>query len=240
MTDPANTARDKALQRFFDLVSGRLIVSVQAYPGEPLRDPATIARMCQAVVAGGAAAVRVQGLADVQYARSAVEVPVIGLWKSGSEPVSITPTPSHAVAVGLAGAHVVALDATGRQRPDGSTVSEAIRRVHEQTDSLVMADCGCLDDAVAAVEAGADMVGTTLAGYSGVRAMTEGPDWELVEQIAAADLGVPLIAEGRYRTGKDAARALGAGADSVVIGTAITHPTSITRWMSAEMTGARP
>ncbi len=66
---------------------------------------------------GGAAAVRVQGLADIQFTRAAVEVPVIGLWKDGHDGVFITPTLRHALAVANAGAHVVALDGTRRAAP---------------------------------------------------------------------------------------------------------------------------
>ncbi|MDN5812903.1 MAG: N-acetylmannosamine-6-phosphate 2-epimerase, partial [Micrococcaceae bacterium] len=81
---------------FLSTVHGRLIVSAQAYPGEPLRNPQAMAQMAASAVAGGAAAVRVQGLADIQFTRSAVEVPVIGLWKDGTTGVFITPTAHHA------------------------------------------------------------------------------------------------------------------------------------------------
>ncbi|WP_443095752.1 N-acetylmannosamine-6-phosphate 2-epimerase [Rothia koreensis] len=209
---------------------GRLVVSAQAYPGEPMRDPRTMAQVAQSAVLGGAAAVRVQGLADIQHARSAVEVPVIGLFKDGHEGVFITPTLHHALAVAQAGAHIVALDGTRRDRPDGRSLSETIAVIHEKTGAMVMADCGSLDDALAAVDAGADVLGTTLAGYTVERPKTDGPDLELIEQIAAEDTGRMLIAEGRIHTPAQAASALSAGADSVVVGTAITHPTSITSW----------
>lgn len=209
---------------------GRLVVSVQAYPGEPMRDPRTMAQVAQSAVLGGAAAVRVQGLADIQHARSAVEVPVIGLFKDGHEGVFITPTLHHALAVAQAGAHIVALDGTRRDRPDGRSLRETIAVIHEKTGAMVMADCGSLDDALAAVDAGADVLGTTLAGYTVERPKTDGPDLELIEQIAAEDTGRMLIAEGRIHTPAQAASALSAGADSVVVGTAVTHPTSITSW----------
>ncbi|MFP5311442.1 MAG: N-acetylmannosamine-6-phosphate 2-epimerase, partial [Actinomycetes bacterium] len=82
---------------------GKLIVSCQAYPGEPMRDPRTTAQVAASAVTGGAAAIRVQGLVDVQFTRSAVEVPVIGLWKDGHDGVFITPTLRHALAVANAG-----------------------------------------------------------------------------------------------------------------------------------------
>ncbi|WP_431814290.1 N-acetylmannosamine-6-phosphate 2-epimerase [Kocuria sp. cx-455] len=211
-------------------LAGRLIVSAQAYPGEPMRDPRTMSQVAASAVRGGAAAVRVQGISDIHAVRSAVEMPVIGLWKDGDSGVYITPTYQHAYAVALAGAHVVAIDGTRRSRPDGLSLEETIARLHGETNALVMADCGSLDDALAASDAGADLVGTTLAGYTGERPKTDGPDLALLEAMRQADIGVPIIAEGRIHTPTQAAAAMGAGAHSVVVGTAITHPTTITSW----------
>ncbi|MFP4311119.1 MAG: hypothetical protein ACLFS9_03950 [Nitriliruptoraceae bacterium] len=45
----------------------------------------------------------------------------------------------------------------------------------------------------------------------------------------AAELPVPVIAEGRYRTAEQVRAALAAGAWAVVVGTAITRPQIITR-----------
>lgn len=222
-------------QELTDLISGQLIVSAQAYPGEPMRDPRTTAQVAASAVLGGAAAVRVQGLADVQFTRTAVEVPVIGLWKDGHDGIFITPTLHHALAVAQAGAHIVALDGTLRNRPDGLSLAEVIRGVHEGSNALVMADCDSLESALAAAEAGADFIGTTLAGYTGARPKTEGPDLELLEAIASRDLGRPLIAEGRVHTPAQAKAALDAGAHAVVVGTAITHPISITGWFKDAM-----
>ena len=220
-----------------EALRGRLIVSAQAYPGEPMRDPRTMAQVAASAVIGGAAAVRVQGLGDIQATRSAVDVPVIGLWKDGKDGVVITPTYQHAYAVALAGSHIVALDGTRRERPDGLSLAETVERLHEQTNALVMADCGSLDDAKAAADAGADIVGTTLAGYSGERPATEGPDLELISAIRAAELPALLVAEGRIHTPLHATAAREAGADSVVVGTAITHPATITSWFTEAVEG---
>ena len=216
---------------------GKLIVSAQAYPGEPMRLPQTMAQVAASAVVGGAAAVRVQGLADIQFTRSAVEVPVIGLFKDGHEGVFITPTVHHALAVAQAGAHIVALDGTRRERPDGKSLEQTIRAVHQDSGALVMADCGSLGDALAAAEAGADLIGTTLAGYTGERAKTEGPDLELISQIAGAGLDRPLVAEGRIHTPAQARAAVDAGAFAVVVGTAITHPATITSWFGDALRG---
>ncbi|MGO4237210.1 N-acetylmannosamine-6-phosphate 2-epimerase [Pseudarthrobacter sp. YAF2] len=211
---------------------GRLIVSCQAYPGEPMRDPRTTAQVTASAVLGGAAAVRVQGLADIQHTRSAVEVPVIGLWKDGHDGVFITPTLRHALAVASAGAHVVAVDGTRRDRPDGLTLAQTVTGIRKESHALVMADCASLEDAAAAVDAGADLIGTTLAGYTGGRPKTQGPDLALLADIAAAGFGAPLIAEGRIHSPAQARQALDAGAFAVVVGTAITHPATITGWFA--------
>lgn len=210
--------------------AGRLVVSCQAYPGEPMRIPAVMAAVAQAVVEGGAAAVRVQGLEDVRATADAVDVPVIGLWKDGDEGVYITPTLRHARAVAEAGADVVAVDATLRPRPDGSSVPDLVRLLHEECGVLVMADCDDLASAVAAAEAGADVIGTTLAGYTDARARTEGPDLELLRAVVRELPDHAVAAEGRIHTHAHARAALEAGAHTVCVGTAITHPTSLTRW----------
>lgn len=213
-----------------------LIVSCQAYPGEAMRDPRTMAQVAAAAVAGGAAAVRVQGVEDIRRTAAAVAVPVIGLIKDGSDGVFITPTLEHAVRVADAGAQIIALDGTRRTRPDRLSLQQTISRLRMHADVLVMADCGCLEDAVAAADAGADLIGTTLAGYTESRPRTTGPDLDLIEQIAAS-VDLPLIAEGRIHTPDQAADALSRGAHAVCVGTAITHPSTITSWFVQAMRG---
>lgn len=224
-------------QLIIEALAGRLIVSAQAYPGEPMRDSRTMAQVAASAVRGGAAAVRVQGIADIQAVRAAVELPVIGLWKDGNAGVYITPTYQHAYAVALAGAHVVALDGTRRPRPDGLSLGQTITQIHENTNALVMADCGSLDDALAAAEAGADLLGTTLAGYTEERPETTGPDIDLLQAMIEADLRIPIIAEGRVHTPLQALDAVRAGAHAVVVGTAITHPATITSWFVGALEG---
>ncbi|MGN6203745.1 N-acetylmannosamine-6-phosphate 2-epimerase [Humibacter sp.] len=226
-------------QRSADLLErlrSRLVVSCQAYPGEPLRTPEAMLGMALAAERGGAAGIRAQGLDDIRLIASQVRLPVIGLLKVSGGDVFITPTLDDALAVVEAGSDVVAIDGTRRPRPDGRTLAETIAALHEQTDALVMADCGSADDALAAQDAGADIVGTTLAGYTGEREKTHGPDLDLIAALAPR-LRVPLVAEGRIHTPADARAALDAGAFSVVVGTAITHPTTITSWFVDALEG---
>ena len=221
-----------------EAIRGRLVVSCQAYPGEPMLDPRTMSQVAQSAVIGGAVAIRAKGLDDLRALRAAVDVPIIGLVKVGKEGVFITPTLADCVEVAETGCEVVAIDGTRRPRPDGLSLAETIARLKERfPEVLVMADCGSAADAVAAQEAGADLIGTTLVGYSGERPKTDGPDWEAVdEMLAVADR--PLIVEGRLHTPADAAEAMRRGAWSVVVGTAITHPATITRWFSDAVAAA--
>ncbi|MFJ4045724.1 N-acetylmannosamine-6-phosphate 2-epimerase [Microbacterium sp. NPDC089987] len=226
--------------RFTDVperLAGRLVVSCQAYPGEAMRDPRTMSQVAQAAIVGGAAGIRVQGIADIR-AVADLDVPIVGLWKDGDDDVFITPTLDHARAVVDAGADIVAIDGTRRARPDGLTLAETIRGIRVHGDVLIMADCGSLDDAIAAEAAGADFLGTTLSGYTGERAKTDGPDLELISLISEA-CERPVIAEGRLHTPAQAAAAISAGAFAVCVGTAITHPSTITSWFAGAVDAAR-
>ena len=93
-----------------------------------------------------------------------------------------------------------------------------------------MADCGSFADACMAVEAGSDIISTTLSGYTGEREKTYGPDFELLQQMIDAFPDVPVLCEGRIHTPEHLARVMSMGAWSAVVGTAITHPTTITSW----------
>jgi N-acylglucosamine-6-phosphate 2-epimerase len=231
--DPA--ARTTA--RTLGQLRGGLVVSCQARPGEPLHGPAHMVAMALSVLGGGAVGLRVEGLADVQAVSAVVDVPVIGLCKVGHEGVYITPTVADAVAVARAGADVVAVDATDRPRPDGSTLAEVVRAVHDE-GRLLLADVATCAEGVAAVAAGADAVSTTLAGYTGPGEVPEGPDLELVSALSRA-VAVPVLAEGRIRTPAEASDALARGAWAVVVGSAITRPGTIAAGFSGALAAGR-
>ncbi|MFH8729040.1 N-acetylmannosamine-6-phosphate 2-epimerase [Streptomyces termitum] len=218
---------------------GTLIVSCQAYPGEPMRDPDTMRRVALAARDGGAAGIRAQGLDDLRAVRGALDLPLIGLWKDGTEGVYITPTARHALAVLDAGADVVALDATGRPRPDGRPLAASIDAVRA-AGGLVMADVSTYEEGVRAAALGAHLVGTTLSGYTPATydRKAAGPDLDLVARLAGT-LDVPVVAEGRIHTPAQAAEALERGAHAVVVGTAITHPTTLTGWFAAAVAAGR-
>ena len=218
---------------------GRLVVSCQAPRGGPLDKPSFIAALASSAVIGGAGAVRISGLANIRAVRRAVDVPLIGLVKRPTDhsPVYITPTIDDAVRVADAGADLVALDATDRTRPDGRSAQEAVA-VLVAMGLVVVADVDDLESGVAAGDAGARFVATTLAGYT-TRRVPARPDVDLVAELAVRT-GRPVIAEGRYRSLGQVRAAFRAGAHAVVIGNAITNPTAMTaRFVAATPGSAR-
>lgn len=234
----ANAKGHSVTTNIIQSLHGGLVVSCQAYPGEPMRHPLIMTAMAQAAIEGGAVGIRAQGLDDLRSIRKAVAVPLIGLVKVGADGVFITPTVADCVNVAQTGAEIVALDGTIRERPDGSTLADCFDAIHAN-GALVMADCGSAADAAASVAAGADVLGTTLSGYTGERPRTQGPDFAFLSELIE-NHDIPVLAEGRIRTPDEAARCLELGAFAVVVGTAITHPTSITRRFAHALAGHEP
>lgn len=200
-----------------------LIVSCQAPAGSPMHEPSVIAAMATAAVNQGAIAVRIESPAHVEAVRSRVSVPIIGLWKQqipGFE-VYITPQFHHAQTIAQAGADLIAIDATLRPRPDGETLERLIARIHTELGMPVMADVDTLEAAIAAEKAGADVVGTTLYGYTEATHDRTPPGFDLLSALVKT-LQVPVICEGGVASAQAARQAIDLGAAAVVVGTAIT------------------
>ena len=213
-------------------IRGKLIVSCQATEGEIFRDPQLIARFAAAAVMGGAAAIRANGPADVRAIRGITRVPIIGIHKVQHHDgmVLITPTFESAKALVEAGANMVALDCTSRGQ--GSGALDRIREIRHRLNVPVLADVAEIDEATAAVQAGADFVLSTLRGYTEETNYVQDFDPYFIQDLVRAS-GVPVIAEGRIASPEQARQAVAAGALAVVVGTAITRPSDITRGFSA-------
>ncbi|HEV3153886.1 MAG TPA: N-acetylmannosamine-6-phosphate 2-epimerase [Candidatus Baltobacteraceae bacterium] len=205
-----------------------LIVSVQARSGSPLDDPAVLSSLALSAQENGAAGVRMQGVQNIRAARVRLSVPIVGIVKreyAEFEPY-ITPTLREVREVLECGAEIVAFDATARPRPEGLTVAELIAEIH-RGGALAMADCALPSDAVAAVAAGADIAATTLCGYTKETRGVPLPALELVS--ALRQLQTFVICEGGIHSPESASAAMRAGADAVVVGTAITDTGWIVR-----------
>jgi putative N-acetylmannosamine-6-phosphate epimerase len=210
--------------KILEQIRGGLILSCQARPGNPLRGSEHMAAMAAAAELGGAVAIRADGPDDIAAIKRRIHIPVIGIYKTEPSPEFpyITPDFAHAEAIAKLGVEIIALDATIRPRPDGTDVNELIARVKNELGVLVMADIATFEEGVAAAKAGADIVATTLSGYTLQSKMTKGPDYELIHRLKAA-IDTPIIAEGRFTTPEHLAEGCKAGAHAVVIGKAITN-----------------
>lgn len=207
-------------------LAGKLVVSCQADAGKPLDGESHILALAQSVLLGGAAGIRIQGVRNVRAVRAAVSVPIIGIVKSiqPDSPVYITSRVQEVEALADAGADIIAFDATDRPRPE--TVPALCQAIHAR-GLPAMADISTLPEAEAALAADADVVGTTLAGYTDHSRQIDGPDFVLMQDLATR--GLPFVAEGRIWTPEEAQRAFEIGAQFVVVGSAITRPDVITR-----------
>ena len=217
-----------------DALRGGLIVSCQPVAGGPMDRTDIISAFGLAAIQGGAVALRVEGHKNVHAMRKSTQTPLIGLVKRDlqSSPVRITPLMTDVEALIEAGADIIAFDATDRPRPE--PIRDLLDTVH-RGGKLAMADCSSLDDGQRALDLGADLIGTTLSGYVGDKE-PESPDLTLVSALAA--FSPNIIAEGRYRTPEQAARAMRHGALAVVVGSAITRTEHVTSWFCDAVTTA--
>lgn len=225
------------LWTLIDHLHAGLIVSCQALPAEPLFGADHMAAMARAAVSSGAVAIRANSPVDIAAIRLVVDVPIIGLFKidlPGYE-VRITPTLEAALLAAAAGADLLAIDATCRPHPLES-LPEMIAQIHSRTGLPVLADVSTLQEGLEAVDCGAQFVSTTLSGYTDYSPGQAGPDFLLLKQLVAAlaPRNIPVIAEGRISTPKQAAQALALGAHAVVVGAAITRP----QWITARFVDA--
>lgn len=214
-------------------LKGKLIVSCQALPEEPLHSSFIMGRMALAAKEGGAAGIRANTREDIHEIQSQVDLPVIGIVKQNYEgcDVYITPTMKEVDQLMEVKPEIIALDATEAERPGGLTLDEFFRQIKEKyPDQLWMADCSTVEEALHADQLGFDFIGTTLVGYTKQSRdlKIEENDFEVLRKILD-QVKHPVIAEGNVNTPEKAKRVLELGAYSVVVGSAITRPQLIAK-----------
>lgn len=203
-----------------------LIVSCQPVPASAMDKPMIVAAMASAALDGGAVALRIEGIRNIQAVREVTDAPIIGIVKRDlpDSDVRITPWLEDVDELSAAGATVIAFDVTQRTRP---VPVEALYQHARASGCLTMADASTREDGLLAHQLGIDFIGTTLAGYTQLPVPSE-PDIALVRQLAQA--GCRVIAEGRYNSPELAAMAISAGAYAVTVGSAITRIEHICGW----------
>ena len=218
---------------------GRLIVSCQALPEEPLHSSFIMGRMALAACQGGAAGIRANTREDILEIKSQVDLPVIGIVKRDYEGSDVYITPTIAEVDELARLksmtpEIIAVDATGRLRPGGVTLPDFYRQIRKKyPGQLLMADCSTVEEALFADRLGFDFIGTTMVGYTpeSRHLKIEDNDFEILREIVAKARH-QVIAEGNIDTPAKARRVIELGAYCVVVGSVITRPQFITKRFS--------
>lgn len=227
------------MNRKVENLKGKLIVSCQALPHEPLHSSFIMGRMALAAKEGGAMGIRANTKEDIKEIQSQVDLPIIGIVKRDYEDseVYITPTMKEIEELMEVKPEIIAIDATTAKRPGGKSLDEFFREVKERyPEQLFMADCSTVEEALHADALGFDFIGTTMVGYTpqskGDR--IEENDFEILRTIVAG-VKHKVIAEGNINTPQKARRVLELGAYSVVVGSIITRPQLITKSFVEEM-----
>lgn len=217
-----------------DFLKGKIIVSSQAMPGEPLYDEKCMTAMITSVVNGGAKALRLAGARDIKNAKREFNIPIIGLTKPDKLPenwreiVYITPTTKEVQELINADADIIAFDGTSRPRPNNCKLEDIIKLIHS-SGKLAMADISTKEEGINCANLGADIISTTLSGYTKESGYAgEEPDYMLLEELVKT-INKPVFLEGRIWEPKQVKKAFELGAHSVVIGSAITRPQLITK-----------
>lgn len=214
-------------------MKGKLIVSCQALPEEPLHSSFIMGRMALAAKEGGAFGIRANTKEDIREIQSQVDLPIIGIVKRDYEDSSIyiTPTEKEVNELMEVQPEIIAVDATARLRPGGLSLADFFSSMKEKyPNQLWMADCSTVEEALYADSLGFDFIGTTMVGYTpqskGLR--IEADDFMILRQIISKSKH-PVIAEGNIDTPEKAKRVIELGAFCVVVGSIITRPQLITR-----------
>lgn len=216
-----------------EALRGKLIVSCQALPHEPLHSSFIMGRMALAAKEGGAAGIRANTKEDIAEIQTQVDLPVIGIVKRDYDncEVYITPTMKEIDELMEVKPEIIAVDATGRLRPDGVTLEDFYHRVRAAyPEQMLMADCSTVEEALYADKLGFDFIGTTMVGYT---KQSEGnkieeDDFAILREIIEK-CEHKVIAEGNINTPEKAKRVIELGAFSVVVGSIITRPQLITK-----------
>lgn len=215
--------------RILSAIKAKLIVSCQASKGDPLNDLDTLCRLAASVLRGNPGGLRAEGPQCVAAFRQLTSLPIIGLVKMHDSlgDVYITPSCATARSVSDAGADIIALDCTRRRLSESEPWPQLIAKIHSELGRVVCADIATLDDAQLAEAAGADIVATTLRGYTADTKHVLAVDWPFAEALVSK-LSVPVILEGHVTSPDEVRRALKLGVHAVVVGSAITRPQTIT------------
>ena len=141
----------------------------------------------------------------------------------------ITPTLKEVISLVDAGADIIAFDGTMRPREGGCTLKEIIKYI-KINKRVSMADISTVEEGVNAANLGANILSTTLSGYTkeSCEVSQDEPDFNLLSELIK-ETDKPVVLEGRIWEPWQVDKAFELGAHCVVIGSAITRPQLITK-----------
>ena len=216
-----------------EALKGKLIVSCQALPNEPLHSSFIMGRMALAAKEGGAKGIRANTAKDIAEIKKNVDLPIIGIVKRDypDSEIYITPTMREIRELMEVKPDIIALDATDRLRPAGRTLDEFFLEIKKAyPNQLFMADCATYEECVHADQLGFDFVGTTMVGYTpaskGLK--IDADDFKILRDVLKS-VKHRVICEGNIDSPEKARHVLDLGAYCVVVGSSITRPQLITR-----------
>ena len=218
---------DKKNKLILKSIKKSLIASCQPVPNGPLDKPTFVLASAKASLIGGAKALRIEGFSNLKIIKKNINIPVIGIKKRilTKYPIIITPLLSDVEKLADLGADIIAFDSTERKRP--YSIGQMISKIHSY-NKIAMADCSNIKDAIIALDNGANIIASTLSGYTNNKSAPKNPDFKLLN-LFIKKFNVPVIAEGRFNNPILYKRAISMGAHAVVVGTALNRIELITK-----------
>lgn len=220
------------MNKLLNKLKNGLIVSCQAFEDEPLYSSDIMAKMAVAANMGGAVGLRGCWPNDIKAMKAATDLPIVGIYKvmdentDVSRDIIITPNFDTAKAIYEAGADIIALDCTKRR--SSLETQKLIYKIKTELNVIIMADISTLDEGINAAKFGADIISTTLSGYTNYSTQSNEPDYKLIQELVEK-IDNPINAEGRYWEPEQMMEAFECGAWTITIGSAITRPQLITK-----------
>ena len=220
-----NDPRKKAI---LESMKGGLIVSCQTQKDDPIYTDTMHIKMAQSAAWAGAVGIRANSPDQIKDIKEHVDLPVIGLWKVWHDDtdVFITPTMKEVKAIWEAGAEIIALDCTKQRTHEGTIAWDLLDQAKKEIpEAIFFADVSNYEEALHAIEHGADIVAPTLYGYTKETASIEEPNMrEFARMCRDFKDEAYVMMEGHIYTPEDAMKCIFLGAHSVVVGSAITRP----------------
>lgn len=216
-------------QEILKKIKGKLIVSCQALEEEPLHSDFIMSKMALAADMAGAGGIRANTVVDINAISKETDLPIIGIIKRvySNSDVYITPTILEVDELIKSNASIIAFDGTLRKRPNNSSIRDIIDKIH-LSEKIAMADISTYEEGINAHRMGADIISTTLSGYTPYTSLNNGPNFELIKKLSK-EVPIPVIAEGMIEKPEDAVECLKLGAFAIVVGGAITRPQLIAK-----------